>query len=133
MEGSMPVGNSSPVAKPGSRLRELGLGSYDANDLTPEDIMKVAAEIRQLTDKPFGRFLCSLLLFFGSNCSSCSTIFVKLLRNHRSLPKQEWLRVFFGTGESMKLVTKFLVSIVATGIALTASAQSDSKCRSEPE
>ena len=48
--------------------------------------------------------------------------FVKLLRNHRSLPKQEWLRVFFGTGESMKLVTKFLVSIVATGIALTASA-----------
>jgi NAD(P)H-dependent flavin oxidoreductase YrpB (nitropropane dioxygenase family) len=33
-----------------------GLGSYGANDLAPDDIMKVAAEIRQLTDKPFGRF-----------------------------------------------------------------------------
>ena len=25
MEGSMPAGNNSPAAKPGSRLRELGL------------------------------------------------------------------------------------------------------------
>jgi nitronate monooxygenase len=31
-----------------------GLGSFGANDLAPEDITKVAAEIRQLTDKPFG-------------------------------------------------------------------------------
>jgi nitronate monooxygenase len=31
-----------------------GLGFFGANDLAPEDITKVAAEICQLTDKPFG-------------------------------------------------------------------------------
>jgi len=31
-----------------------GLGSFGANDLAPEDILKAAADIRQLTDKPFG-------------------------------------------------------------------------------
>jgi nitronate monooxygenase len=31
-----------------------GLGSFGANELTPEDILKVAAEIRGLTNKPFG-------------------------------------------------------------------------------
>jgi nitronate monooxygenase len=31
-----------------------GLGSHGVNDLAPEDITKVAAEIRQDTDKPFG-------------------------------------------------------------------------------
>ncbi len=66
----MPVANSSPVAKPGSRLRELGLGSYDANDFAPEDIMKVAAEIRQLTDEPFGRF-------YAASCFSLVRIAVR--------------------------------------------------------
>ncbi len=31
-----------------------GLGSFGANDLAPENICKTAAEIRQLTEKPFG-------------------------------------------------------------------------------
>src|ERR1700722_5847453 len=31
-----------------------GLGSYGANDQGPSDIIKIAAEIRKLTDKPFG-------------------------------------------------------------------------------
>jgi nitronate monooxygenase len=31
-----------------------GLGSFGANELAPEDILKVAAEIRKLTGKPFG-------------------------------------------------------------------------------
>jgi len=83
----MPAGNNSTVAKPGSRLRELGLvlpkppsplgayveasqvgsllflsgtsnagglGSYGANDQGLADIIKIAADIRELTDKPFG-------------------------------------------------------------------------------
>jgi nitronate monooxygenase len=31
-----------------------GLGSFGANDLGPEEICRVAAEIRKLTEKPFG-------------------------------------------------------------------------------
>lgn len=31
-----------------------GLGSYGANDQGPADILKIAADIRQLTDRPFG-------------------------------------------------------------------------------
>ena len=31
-----------------------GLGSYGANDQAPSDILRIAAEIRKLTDKPFG-------------------------------------------------------------------------------
>jgi nitronate monooxygenase len=31
-----------------------GLGSYGANDLSPSDIIKIASDIRKLTDKPFG-------------------------------------------------------------------------------
>ena len=30
-----------------------GLGSYGANDQGPADIIKIAADIRKLTDKPF--------------------------------------------------------------------------------
>jgi Nitronate monooxygenase len=38
----------------GDRPNAGGLGSCGANILAPEDITKLAAEIRQLTDKPFG-------------------------------------------------------------------------------
>jgi nitronate monooxygenase len=31
-----------------------GLGSFGGNDLSPDGITKIAAEIRKLTDKPFG-------------------------------------------------------------------------------
>src|ERR1700744_1644573 len=31
-----------------------GLGSFGANDMAPAEILKTAAEIRHLTDKPFG-------------------------------------------------------------------------------
>ncbi len=31
-----------------------GLGSFGANDQAPADIIKLAADIRKLTDKPFG-------------------------------------------------------------------------------
>jgi len=47
-----------------------GLGSYGANDLAPEDIVKVAAEIRQLTDKPLGDF-------YAASCFSLVRIAVR--------------------------------------------------------
>lgn len=53
IQGPFGRGGSSPLLA-ATVSNAGGLGSYGANDLAPEDITKVAAEMRQLTDKPFG-------------------------------------------------------------------------------
>ena len=52
IQGPFGRGGSSPLLA-ATVSNAGGLGSYGANDLAPEDITKVAAEMRQLTDKPF--------------------------------------------------------------------------------
>src|ERR1700727_3598132 len=50
-----PFGRGGSTALLTASVSNLGgLGSFGANELSPEDILKVAAEIRKLTDKPFG-------------------------------------------------------------------------------
>jgi nitronate monooxygenase len=50
-----PFGRGGSTAVLAATVSNLGgLGSYGANELPPEDILKVAADIRQLTNKPFG-------------------------------------------------------------------------------
>ena len=50
-----PFGRGGSTAKLAATVSNLGgLGSFGANELPPEDILKVAADIRRLTDKPFG-------------------------------------------------------------------------------
>jgi nitronate monooxygenase len=53
IQGPFGRGGSSPLLA-ATVSNAGGLGSFGANDLAPEDITKVAAEIRRLTDKPFG-------------------------------------------------------------------------------
>ena len=54
IHGPFGRGGSSPLLA-ATVSNAGGLGSFGAaNDLAPEDITKVAAEIRRLTDKPFG-------------------------------------------------------------------------------
>ena len=53
IQGPFGRGGSSPLLV-ATVSNAGGLGSYGANDLGPVDILKVGAEIRQLTDKPFG-------------------------------------------------------------------------------
>ena len=50
-----PFGRGGSTALLTATVSNLGgLGSFGANELAPEDILKTAAEIRKLTDKPFG-------------------------------------------------------------------------------
>jgi nitronate monooxygenase len=50
-----PFGRGGSTALLTATVSNLGgLGSFGANELAPEDIVKTAAEVRKLTDKPFG-------------------------------------------------------------------------------
>ncbi len=50
-----PFGRGGSTALLTASVSNLGgLGSFGANELSPEEILKVAAEIRKLTDRPFG-------------------------------------------------------------------------------
>jgi nitronate monooxygenase len=50
-----PFGRGGSTARLAATVSNLGgLGSFGANELAPEDILKTAAEIRKLTSKPFG-------------------------------------------------------------------------------
>jgi nitronate monooxygenase len=50
-----PFGRGGSTAQLAGAVSNLGgLGSFGANELSPEEILKVAANIRKLTDKPFG-------------------------------------------------------------------------------
>jgi nitronate monooxygenase len=50
-----PFGRGGSTALLTAAVSNLGgLGSFGANELAPEDIVTTAAEIRKLTDKPFG-------------------------------------------------------------------------------
>jgi len=50
-----PFGRGGSTAQLAGTVSNLGgLGSFGANELSPEDVLKVAAEIRKLTHKPFG-------------------------------------------------------------------------------
>ena len=50
-----PFGRGGSTALLTATVSNLGgLGSFGANELAPEEILKTAAEIRKLTDKPFG-------------------------------------------------------------------------------
>ena len=53
IQGPFGRGGSTPLLT-ASVSKLGGLGSFGANELAPEDILKTAAEIRKLTDKPFG-------------------------------------------------------------------------------
>jgi nitronate monooxygenase len=53
VQGPFGRGGSTPLLA--ATVSNLGgLGSFGANELAPEDMLKVAADIRKLTDKPFG-------------------------------------------------------------------------------
>ena len=50
-----PFGRGASTALLAATVSNAGrLSSFGANDLTPEEISRVAVEIRTLTDKPFG-------------------------------------------------------------------------------
>lgn len=50
-----PFGRGGSTALLAATVSNLGgLGSFGANELSPEEILKVAADIRKQTDKPFG-------------------------------------------------------------------------------
>jgi nitronate monooxygenase len=50
-----PFGRGGSTALLAALVSNLGgLGSFGANELAPEDILKTAVEIRKLTNKPFG-------------------------------------------------------------------------------
>jgi nitronate monooxygenase len=50
-----PFGRGGSTALLTATVSNLGgLGSFGANEFSPQDILKVAADIRKLTDKPFG-------------------------------------------------------------------------------
>ena len=50
-----PFGRGGSTALLATSVSNLGgLGSFGANELAPEDILKTAVEIRKLTNKPFG-------------------------------------------------------------------------------
>ncbi|HEX4140261.1 MAG TPA: nitronate monooxygenase [Candidatus Methylacidiphilales bacterium] len=50
-----PFGRGGSTAQLVATVSNLGgLGSFGANELAPEEILKTAAEIRKLTEKPFG-------------------------------------------------------------------------------
>jgi nitronate monooxygenase len=50
-----PFGRGGSTALLAASVSNLGgLGSFGANELAPEDILKTAVEIRKLTNKPFG-------------------------------------------------------------------------------
>jgi nitronate monooxygenase len=50
-----PFGRGGSTALLAASVSNLGgLGSFGANELAPENILKTAVEIRKLTDKPFG-------------------------------------------------------------------------------
>ena len=53
IQGPFGRGGSSPLLA-AAVSNAGGLGSYGANDLGPADILKIAVEIRKLSDKPFG-------------------------------------------------------------------------------